>query len=66
MLEITLELDTNAEDNFKHLMKHWKLKSKAALIQRMAELFTIATYVDQTNGELIARKGSHETKINLR
>ncbi len=66
MTELTLELDKNTNDSFHDLMNHYDLKTKAQVVAKGISLLKIAAYVDLTEGELIVRKGSHETKIIVR
>ncbi len=66
MSELTLEFDRKAYDSIKELMTHYKVNSKAELISKAIAVLKIAAHVDQTHGELFARKGNHETKIIVR
>jgi len=63
MTELTLELDFKASESIKELMSHYKVSSKAEVISKALAVLKIAAYVDKTQGELLARKGNHETKI---
>lgn len=63
MMEIMLHLDTKASQSMSDLMMHYGVKSRAEIISKAMALLQTATYVSKTNGELLARKGSHETKI---
>lgn len=63
MTELTLELDTNANESIHDLMSHYRLKTKAELISKALAVLKIAAYIDSTQGELIARKGTNETKL---
>lgn len=66
MTELTLQLDSNALNSFKDLMRHYGLDTKAEVVTKGLSLLKIAAYVDSTDGELIVRRGSHETKIIVR
>lgn len=66
MSELTLELDRKAADSIKDLMQHYKVNSKAEIISKAISMLKIAAHVDQTHGELFARKGIHETQILVR
>jgi len=63
MTEVTLEFDTTASQSINELMQHYKINNKAALISKAIAVLKTVTYIAQTNGELLARKGNHETKI---
>lgn len=66
MAVLTIELDKNTDQSFNALMCHYGIKSRAELISKGISLLKIAAFIDETNGELIARKGNHETKIIVR
>lgn len=66
MTELTIELDNNAMISFNDLMIHYRLKTKAEVITKGLLLLKIAAAIDETQGELIARKGSGETRIIVR
>ncbi len=63
MTELTLELDSQASESIKELMSYYRVSSKAEVISKALAVLRTAAYIDKTQGELIARKGSHETKI---
>jgi len=63
MTQLTIELDRNAVNRFDQLMTHYKLKDQAAVISKALAALTIFAAIDSTDGELIARKGEHETRI---
>lgn len=65
MTEITLELDKKANQSIKDLMIHYRVNSKAELISKAIAMLKVAAYIDQTEGELIARKGTQERKIQF-
>jgi len=66
MIELNLELDSSASQTIHELMHYYNIRSRAELVSKAIDLLTLATHVDKTNGELFARKGTHETKIILR
>lgn len=63
MTELTLELDSKTSQSIKELMGHYRIKNKAELISKALAILKVAAYVDSTQGELLARKGQHETRI---
>ena len=63
MTELILELDRQASQSINDLMKHYRSINAAELISKSLSLLKVAAHLDQTQGELFARKGSHETKI---
>lgn len=66
MTELNLELDKKASQTIHELMNYYKINSRAELVSKAISLLNIATYVDKTEGELFARKGTHETRIKLK
>lgn len=66
MSELTLQLDQKATDTINDLMRHYKSKNKASLISRAIMTLKLCAEIDQTDGELIARKGGKETKLILK
>lgn len=66
MIELTLELDQRASESLTDLMNHYRVGTKAEIISKAIAVLKIASHVDRTQGELFARKGSHETKIIVR
>lgn len=66
MSELILELDNKAQESIKELMVHYNIKGRAELVTKALAALRIAFIVDKTDGELFARKGSHETKIIIR
>lgn len=66
MSHLFLELDHAASKSLYDLMNHYNVKSKAELITKAIAALKIAALVDQTNGELIARKGHCESRIRIR
>jgi hypothetical protein len=66
MMELTLKLDKRATDSMSDLMAHYKVGTRAELISKALAVLKIAAYIEKTEGELFARKGTHETKILVR
>lgn len=66
MTELTLRYDDNTDNKIKSLMKYWGYKDESELFTQSLTHFLLMTAVDSTDGELIARKGTHETKLILR
>jgi len=66
MPEITLNIDNEANKTVQDLMNYYNLKSEADIFGLGLKLIGIAASIDSSNGEweLIARKGTHETKIS--
>jgi hypothetical protein len=62
-MELTIKLDKYADDACLNLMRQYGFKDYAQVLQRSLSLFQVAAFVDSTEGELIARKNGHETKI---
>lgn len=63
MTELNLEFDKNATKTMTRLMRHYKTNSKAEIIQKALSLLTLAALVDETKGELLARKQGKESTI---
>jgi hypothetical protein len=63
MTELTLELDNKACEAINDLMRYYKVNNRAELISKAISVLKMAALVSKTDGELIARKGSNETKI---
>lgn len=66
MSQVLLKYDSNTENMIEHLKKYWGLKDEAEVFEKSLIQLSIATAVDSSDGELIARKGENETKILLR
>lgn len=66
MANLTLNLDKRAEKSIDQLRAHYGASSKAEVIRKALALLQVAAEVDETNGELIARKNNKETKIIVR
>jgi len=65
MSQVTLKYDNMTEDVIEHLKNYWGLKDEAEVFEKSLKYLRIATAIDSTKGELIARKGTQETKIIL-
>lgn len=63
MTELNLEFDKNATKTMTRLMRHYKTNSKAEIIQKALSLLSLAAIVDETKGELLARKHGREATI---
>lgn len=66
MSELALELDEQARNSISGLMSHYRVVSAADIISKALTILSIAAHVEKTDGELFARKGTHETKIVIR
>lgn len=66
MAEFTFRLDNETKDQVNELMRHYGVKTAAEVFEKALAALTIHAYIAETNGELIARKGAHETKIIVR
>jgi hypothetical protein len=66
MSNITLHIDETMEKEIEGLKKHYNASSKAEVFRKSLALLKVASQVEETNGELIARKGDKETKIIIR
>ncbi len=66
MNEVTLRYDNNTETIIQELRNYWGLKDEAEVFAKSLVQLRVATAVDSTQGELIARKGTQETIILLR
>jgi hypothetical protein len=65
MTELVLELDGRANATINSLMQHYGLKTKAELFSKALSVLKIAAYVEATNGELVARRGSEESRLKI-
>lgn len=63
MQELTLEYDQRMSSEMKKLMIHYNVNTKAELIAKAIAVLKTAAHINQSNGELIARKGNLERKI---
>ncbi len=63
MSELYLELDNQAQKTITDLMRHYKISSRAEIISKALGVLKTAAHIENTKGELFARKGNHETKI---
>jgi hypothetical protein len=66
MTDLILQLDKRASESLKELMTHYRVSSKAEIISKAIAVLKIASHIDKTEGELLARKGTRETKIIVR
>lgn len=66
MTEITFEFNDTANIAIDDLMKYYGVKTKAEIISKAIAILKIAAYVDSTQGQLIARKGTQETQLTTR
>lgn len=68
MPEITLNIDSEANRTVQDIMGYYNLKSEAEVFGLGLKLIGIAASIDDSDGEweLIARNGSHETKISCK
>ncbi len=64
-MELSLELDKKADDSINDLMRHYNVKSRADLISKAISVLKVVAYVEDSQGDLIARRNGHETKINF-
>lgn len=65
MSELTLTFDSKMDQSMDGLMKRFGAKNKAELIAKAIAILKIASHVEETHGELIARKDGKETKIKV-
>lgn len=66
MSNLTLNLDKTAEETLQRLKNHYRVGSKAEVIRKALTLLDIASEIEETKGELLARKGDKETRIIIR
>lgn len=66
MLELELQLDNKAQESLNELMNYYKVGSRAEIVTKALVMLKIAAHVEQTNGQLLARKGNRETEIVMR
>lgn len=67
MSNLTLNLDEKAEKSVEQLKKHYGASSKAEVIRKALALLQVAAEIEDSKGELIARKGGvGESKIIVR
>lgn len=66
MSNITLNFDREMEQEISELKKHFHASSKAEVIRKALGLLKVAKKVQETDGELIARKDNKETLILVR
>jgi hypothetical protein len=65
MTELSLELDNRAQKSINDLMSHYRV-GRAEIISKALAVLKIAAHVENTHGELLARKGTSETRIVVR
>lgn len=65
MSELTFTIDDKMTQSMEGMMRHYGVKTKADLISKAIAILKIASHVDETHGELIARKDGRETKIKV-
>lgn len=65
MYELTLQLDDAAIASIKKLMKHYNITDRADLFKKGLAVLSVAAYVGKTGGEIYARNGDKETKLNI-
>jgi hypothetical protein len=66
MFQLALELDNKAQKSINDLMNHYRVNSRAEIISKALAILKTVSYIEETNGELFARKGNQETKIVVR
>lgn len=66
MTELALSLDKKAQKSISDLMHHYGIRSRAELISKAIAVLKMVSHVENTHGELIARKEGKETKIVIR
>lgn len=66
MHEVTYRLDQVASDSIDELIRHYNVNDSSQVIKKSLALLQIAAYVEKTEGEMIIRKGNHETKLIVR
>ncbi len=64
-MELALELDEKAQESINDLMSYYGV-SRAKIVSKALAILKMAAYIEQTQGELLARKGNHETKLLIR
>lgn len=65
MTEITLEFNDIANKTINDLKKHYGANT-AEIFKKGIGLLKLAAYIENTEGQLIARKGNHDTILNIR
>jgi hypothetical protein len=63
---LNLKLDRKAEKEIEKLKKHYGSSSKADVIRKGLALLKVASEIEDTHGELIARKDGKESRIIIR
>lgn len=65
MHEVTYRFDEATSESIKELCSHYNSNS-AGIIKKSLALLKLAAFVEQTEGEMIIRKGNHETKLMMK
>lgn len=65
MTEITLEFNADAAQTINDLRKHYGMNT-AEIFKKGIGLLKLAAHIEDTQGQLIARKGNHDTILNTR
>ncbi len=63
MQQVTYQLDQSACESIQDLMNYYNVTDSAQVIKKSLALLRIAAYVKKTEGEILIRKGNHETKL---
>ncbi len=63
MQQITYSLDDKTYQSIAELCEYFNATDSAEVIKKSLALLQVAAYVKQTDGEIIIRKGNHETKL---
>lgn len=63
MTELALHLDNKAQKLLKELKAHYKVNNNAEIFSKALAVLKVVAHVQQTEGEIFARKGTSETKI---
>lgn len=66
MRQMTLGFTDETDKCIKHLMSHYQIDNYPEIITKALAVLQTAAYIDETNGELIARKGTRESKIIIK
>jgi len=66
MQDLTLTLDHKMTQSLHELMSHYGVKSKAEIIAKAIVVLKTIAYVNNEDGEIVARKGDKETLIIVR
>lgn len=66
MSNITLHIDEKMDKEIEKLKKHYNATSRAEIFRKSLALLKVASQIEETDGELIARKGDKESRIIVR